>query len=197
MTGVIDLLRHGEVDGALCLGGGCDAPLNAAGWARMRAVCGDATPPWQAIASSPLSRCAAYARELAGQRQLPLTLDPRLSELGFGAWEGQPWDELYATHGEALRAFQRAPGRHPAPGGEHYADFERRVNAAWLELGEAVQSQHWLVVCHAGVIRAILRQVLDIPLTRLFHIEVPHGCLTRLALDEEGAARLVFHGPRP
>jgi len=41
--------------------------------------------PWQAIASSPLSRCADFARELAARHGLPLEIDARLIELGFGA----------------------------------------------------------------------------------------------------------------
>lgn len=197
MSGVIDLVRHGETEGNLCLGNGCDLPLSAAGWARMRALGDDAAAPWQAIVSSPLLRCRAFAEELAGQLERPLRIDPRLAELGFGAWEGQPWSDLYADHGEALMAFQREPGINPAPGGETYGDFESRVHAAWRELGQAQQHSHVLVVCHAGVIRAILRQVLEMPLAALFRIEVPQGCLTRLALDGHGGTRLVRHGVKP
>lgn len=195
MSGVIDLLRHGEVDGGLCLGSGCDAPLSEAGWGRMRAVCGDAAPPWQAVVSSPLLRCRAFAEELAGQIDLPLRIDRRLSELGFGAWEGRSWADLYANHGEALLQFQRKPGDNPAPGGEPYLNFERRVGEAWRELCREAENRHCLAVCHAGVIRAVLRQVLEMPLASLFRIEVPHGGLTRLACEADGAARLVFHQP--
>lgn len=195
MSGIIDLLRHGEVDGGLCLGNRCDPPLSTAGWARMRAICDPA--PWQTVVSSPLLRCRAFAEELAGPTGLPLRIDERLVELGFGNWEGRPWSELYAAHGEALMAFQREPGTNPAPGGENYANFERRVRDAWHELCREAENRHCLVVCHAGVIRAILRQVLDMPLAALFRIDVPPGSLTRLALDGHGGARLVLHGVKP
>jgi len=192
MSCIIDLLRHGEVDGGLCLGNASDPPLNARGWSQMR----DATSinaGWQAVVSSPLQRCRAFAEELAARLDLPLRIDARLAELGFGAWEGRPWTELYASHAEALLRFQRTPGDNPAPGGEHFADFEGRVRMAWAELGHQGENRQVLVVCHAGIIRAILRQVLEMPLTSLFRIDVPHGGLTRLVCEADGTARLVFH----
>jgi alpha-ribazole phosphatase/probable phosphoglycerate mutase len=192
----VDLLRHGEVDGGLCLGRGGDVPLNARGWSQLRAMLPE-RPPWTGIATSPLLRCAEFAGELAGRLGLELRVDGRFSELGFGAWEGRPWSELYERHGGQLLDFQRRPDRNPAPGGEHYTDFERRVAAAWADLLGLPGKRHWLVVTHAGPIRAILRRVLEFPASRLFGIEVPHACLSRIVQDGEDAPRLVFHGGRP
>jgi alpha-ribazole phosphatase len=195
---VIDLLRHGEVDGALCLGGEYDAPLNARGWAQLRAVppSNGAAPPWSGIISSPLLRCAEFARELARNHDLPLIFETRFRELGFGTWEGRSWESLYQSEGERLLAFQRNPSVNPAPGGEDYSDFERRIADAWSELLQAAQGRHWLLVTHGGAIRVLLRQMLEIPSANLFRIEVPHGCLSRLQHDGGGATRLIFHGGR-
>ncbi|QXP82676.1 alpha-ribazole phosphatase family protein [Methylococcus sp. Mc7] len=192
----IDLLRHGEVDGGLCLGRGCDVPLNARGWLQLRAMLPE-RPPWTGIATSPLRRCAEFAGELAGRLGLELRVDERFSELGFGEWEGRPWSELYDRHGEQLLDFQRRPDWNPALDGEHYPDFERRVAAAWEDLLGLPGERHWLVVTHAGTIRAILRRVLEFPTTRLFGIDVPPACLSRIVRDGEDAPRLVFHGGRP
>ncbi|MEW6036640.1 MAG: alpha-ribazole phosphatase family protein [Pseudomonadota bacterium] len=192
----VDLLRHGEVDGGLCLGRGWDVPLNGRGWSQLRAMPPE-PPPWTGIATSPLLRCAEFAGELAGRLGLELRVDERLSELGFGDWEGRPWSEVYDHHGEQLREFQRRPDRNPAPGGEHYPDFERRVAAAWEDLLGLPGERHWLVVTHAGTIRAILRRVLEFPASRWFGIDVPHACLSRIVRDGDDAPRLVFHGGRP
>ncbi|MDD2769045.1 MAG: alpha-ribazole phosphatase family protein [Methylococcus sp.] len=191
----VDLLRHGEVDGSLCLGRRWDVPLNERGWSHMRAMLPE-SPPWTGVISSPLLRCAAFAEELAELHGLEFRLDERLSELGFGAWEGRSWSDLYATDGGRLLAFQRCPEESPAPGGEAYADFERRVGAAWDELLAAPGGGHWLVVTHAGTLRAILRRVLELPLSRLFSLEVPHACLSRIVCDGDDAPRLAFHGGR-
>ena len=192
----IDLLRHGEAAPGLCLGAEFDAPLTKTGWSQMRTVLAWKQPPWDGVVSSPLLRCAAFAEELAGLYGLPLKLDPRLRELGFGAWEGRSWSALYRQEGEHLIDFQNNPGFNPAPGGEHYADFEGRVNAAWGDLLDMAQGNHWLVVTHAGVLRVILRRVLGFPVERLFSLHVPYAGLTRIEQKGEHPTRLVFHGSR-
>jgi Fructose-2,6-bisphosphatase len=191
----IDLLRHGEVEGGRCLGGHTDEPLSTYGWFQMRSVLSREPPPWEGIISSPLERCAAFAREVAKRWGLKLRLEPRFREIGLGSWEGRPWLELFERESSRLGEFWRNPVRNPAPGGEDYPDFERRVVEAWEEEWRDLGcSRHWLVVTHAGTIRVILRQVLDLPVTRLFEIEVPYACLSRVRRDGKGAPRLVFHG---
>jgi len=194
---LLDLLRHGEAAPGLCLGREFDPPLTQRGWAQMRAAvsCG---LPWDGVVSSPSTRCAAFAEEVAGRLGLACTCDPRFRELGFGAWEGRDWGGLYAEAGERLVDFQRDPlglgGLNPAPGGEAYGAFEARVGQAWDGLLEAAAGGHWLLVAHAGVIRQILRRVLGIPPRRLFAIQVPHAGLTRIEQVPGCAPRLVFHG---
>jgi alpha-ribazole phosphatase len=190
----IDLLRHGEAAPGLCLGAEFDAPLTTTGWSQMRTVLARKQPPWDGIVSSPLLRCAAFAEELAGLCGLQLKLDSRLRELGFGTWEGRSWSALYRQEGEHLLEFQRNPGFNPAPGGEHYSDFEVRVNDAWSDLMEMAQDGHWLVVTHAGVLRTILRRVLGFPVERLFSLHVPYAGLTRIEQKGIHPTRLVFHG---
>ena len=192
----IDLLRHGEAAPGLCLGRDFDAPLTMAGWAQMRAVLGGAPPPWDGVLCSPLQRCAAFAEALG----LPLHFDPRWRELGFGAWEGRPWADLYQEQGERLLAFQRDPlaagGANPAPGGECYRAFEARIFSAWAEALTLAQGGHWLLVAHGGVLRTVLRRLLGFPPARLFAVQVPYACLTRIEQEGDGPPRLVFHAGR-
>lgn len=198
----LDLLRHGEVEGGICLGRHHDLPLNEKGWSQMRSVLKEPLP-WQFIVSSPSSRCKAFAEELAGRFRLPLRFEPRFREIGFGDWEGRTWADLYEAEGESLLAFQRNPSKNPAPKGEDYADFEKRVFQAWDELlktrlppfpkGEA-DSAHGLLISHAGTQRAILRKILNFPIDRLFQINLPHACLSRIYHDDSGLPHLVFHG---
>lgn len=194
---IIDLLRHGEAAPGLCLGRDFDAPLTELGWAQMRGAMRDSVLPWDGVLSSPSARCGAFAGELAGRHGLPWSVDPRFRELGFGAWEGRSWGELYAEEGDRLLDFQRDPlaagGLNPAPGGEGYGEFDDRIGQAWADLLKAVGGGHWLLVAHAGVIRTILRRVLGFPSRRLFAIQVPYAGLTRIAQEEGDSPRLVFH----
>ncbi len=192
----IDLLRHGEAAPGLCLGAAFDAPLTERGWSQMRNVLAWAPPPWQGVVSSPLLRCAAFAEELSEFHGLALKFDERLRELGFGAWEGRSWSDLYGQEGGQLFEFQRSPSFNPAPGGEDYHDFEARVADAWQDLLETAKGGHWLVVTHAGVLRTILRLVLGFPEERLFSLHVPYAGMTRIEQKDDYPSRLVFHGGR-
>ena len=56
--------------------------------------------------------------------------------------------------------------RHGEPAGaEPLADFVARVRAAWRSVVSTYAERHVLVVCHAGVIRAVMTQLLDAPLS--------------------------------
>ena len=92
MSGVsIDLLRHGDT-GQRSYRGQLDDALSEPGWSQLRAaVEGQA---WDAIVASTLQRCAAFARELANARGLPLRLDARLAEYHFGDWQGVPIEDI-------------------------------------------------------------------------------------------------------
>lgn len=194
---VIDLLRHGEPDGGQKFRGSVDDPLSVRGWEQMRAAVG-ADPQWQAIISSPLIRCAAFADELAERLELPLQIVPAFSEIGFGVWEGCSVAEVHEREPAALGRFWRDPVAHPIPGGEPLVDFDRRIRQAWAALLEEYRGQHVLLVTHGGVIRMVLRQLLDMPLQRIWRIEAPFASLTRIRIhcDPNAEPHLVFHNGR-
>jgi len=154
---VIDLLRHGEPVGGRCYRGQLDDALSEKGWRQMRAsVAG--YREWQAIVTSPLVRCAAFAHELGNVLGIPVHEDVRLMEIGFGAWEGKTADELRAADPECLQRFLTDPVAHPPAGAEPLAAFRARVAAAWQDLLERHYGRQVLLVGHAGVIRAVLRE---------------------------------------
>lgn len=191
----IDLIRHGEPVGGRKYRGWRDDPLSEKGWAQMRAAIGDHRP-WQVIVSSTLCRCADFARELAGRLDVPLELDEHLMEVGYGEWEGRTADELHAREPGIVRRLWRDPVVFRPPGAECLMQFRDRVMGAWDRVLARHHGKHILIVGHAGVIRMVLRHVLDMPLERVFRIHVPNAGLTRIRVDGRGAdtlARLVFH----
>lgn len=195
MVTVIDLLRHGEPVGGRRFRGSLDDPLSTLGWAQMWAAVGEHCP-WEAIVSSPLSRCAAFAQALAERYALPLEIEPELREIGFGAWEGRTAAEIDAATPEVLGRFWRDPLHHPPPDGEPLPRFQVRVTGAWIDLLERHAGRHLLIVGHGGMIRMVLRHVLEMPLTRLWRLEIPYGALSRVRVYGRGATAeplLVFH----
>lgn len=192
---ILDLMRHGEPVGGRKYRGQLDDPLNEKGWAQMRQAVGDRCP-WQAIISSPLSRCAGFSRELAGRHALPLEVDTRLVELGFGVWEGCTAEELNALDPGVLDRFRRNPLAYAPRDAEPLTEFRDRVIEAWDDLCRRHYGKHVLVVVHAGVIRMMVAHVLDIPLRHIFRLQVPSAGITRLRIEGAGDdlfPQLLFH----
>ncbi|QDH71869.1 histidine phosphatase family protein [Marilutibacter alkalisoli] len=174
----MELLRHGDT-GRQGFRGQLDDPLTADGFGQMRAAVADGS--WDALVSSPLRRCAAFARELASVRGLPLVLEPRLAEYRFGRWQGVPMDALARTEGEALARFWADPSVHPPPGAETLERFEARVAAALAEAASRFAGRRVLVVTHGGVIRLLLCRQRGLPWSAMAGLEVPHA--SRHVLD--------------
>jgi alpha-ribazole phosphatase len=149
------LLRHAPVEAAAGLCYGRTALSCAAEATQAVAVqIAPRLPPDIAIHSSPLQRCTTLARALVDERPaLPTAaIDPRLAEMDFGAWEGQPWDRIPRADFDAWMgdfADARA-GTH----GESTRFFMARVGEAWD--GWRTSQRDVLWVTHAGVIRAVL-----------------------------------------
>lgn len=168
----MDLLRHGDT-GQRSYRGQLDDPLTDIGWSQLRdAVVGR---DWDVIVSSSMQRCAAFARELARERGLPLALDARLVEYHFGHWQGVPIEDLAETQGEALGRFWSDPGANPPPGAETFAAFGQRLSAALDDIVRRHGGQRVLVITHGGAIR-LLRCIAEArDFGDMAGIDVPHA----------------------
>jgi alpha-ribazole phosphatase len=190
-TTTIDMIRHGEPEGGTLFRGWRDDPLSEAGWEQMRDAVGDHAP-WEQLITSPLLRCHEFARELEQRHGLPLLVEERLKEIGFGAWEGRKPDELYEEDPEEVGRFWSDPVKFPPADGESLLVFQERVVAAWQELIAQYQGKHLLLVAHGGVNRMLIAQVLGIPLSHLFRMDIPYAGISRILIND-GIPRLAFH----
>jgi alpha-ribazole phosphatase len=142
------LVRHPQPDVApgLCYGAS-DIAVPDAELARVHAaLAAQGLPGDLPVVSSPLRRCALQAERLAPDR---VTLDARLAEMDFGAWELRPWSAIPRDDVDAWTADLL----HYRPGGaENVLDVARRVRAFVDDL----RTQSALVVCHAGTIRLLM-----------------------------------------
>lgn len=180
----IDLLRHGKTQAGNVYLGNTDVPLSGHGYRQMEAALLDA-PRYHSVLSSPLSRCAAFARDFAQQRNLPLHYDARFQEMDFGAWEGCSAAQIADIDAIALENFWRDPLACPPPEAEPLLSFHARVLAAWNELPARYPNQHLLLVTHGGVMRIILCHLQQRPLSELLNLQVPHAALHRISVERE------------
>lgn len=139
------LVRHPAPDVApgVCYGSS-DIPAAGAALAAGHADLAPQLAPLLArgvhLYSSPLQRCTALASLLG-----PHTLDARLAEMDFGAWELRPWTDIPHAEVDAWAAdlLDYRPG-----GGETVREVAARVQSFLDDL------QHdAIVVCHAGTMR--------------------------------------------
>ncbi len=149
MTSLL-LIRHGATawNASGRLQGRADIGLSAEGRAEVkgwRVPAAFAEARWLA---SPLRRARETAALLTDRS---VTLEPRLIEMDWGAWEGLRAAELGAAElaaNEALGLDFRPPG------GERPRDVAERIGALVVEL--AADPSPVVAVCHKGVIRAAL-----------------------------------------
>jgi alpha-ribazole phosphatase len=140
------LVRHPQPDVApgLCYGAS-DVPVIDTELGRVHAALVQRGLPALPVYASPLQRCALLAERLAPGR---VTLDARLAEMDFGAWELRPWADIPRADVDAWTADLL----HYRPGGaENVLDVARRVQAFAADL----RTSSALVICHAGTIRLL------------------------------------------
>lgn len=190
----IELLRHGEPLGGRRYRGQLDDALSERGWAQMWTAVGERSD-WQQIVTSPLSRCHAFARALGERHRLPIRVDARFAEIGFGAWEGKTRAELEQLEPGQVGRFLGDPVTHRPPGAEPLDAFITRVQAGLNDLLADCAGQSVLVIAHAGVIRAVMASVLQIPPAAMYRIYVANAGITEIRTDGERGFSLVSHGP--
>ena len=121
--------------------------------------------------SSPSLRCSKLAEALAMGRTVQV--EPRLREVHFGAWEGQPWSDISRL---AIDDWARDPFGFQFPEGESVPDFIERCRSALHDLPEQT-----LVITHAGVIRTFLHLCHQLPLAEAYARRVPFGSVQWLS----------------
>lgn len=155
----ITLLRHGETVAPKNLNGATDVALSALGKQQMLDAASKLSDI-DCIVTSPLQRCLTMAQAIASQWQVPLSIEKQISEMNFGDWDGQPFDELYQQYPTQMDKFWRTPWDITVPNGEQLSNFQRRIDEVWQR--QLTQQRNALVVCHGGVIRYLIAKILNL-----------------------------------
>jgi len=134
------------------------------------------TPSIERILASPALRCRKLAMSIAKRDGVEITYDERLWEMHMGDFEGMLWKDIDR---ETSAKWFEDPFNNATPGGESFADVQKRV----LEALEAADMKTG-IICHAGVIRATqmawegktFREVFDVmpPYAEPVRIVPPH-----------------------
>ncbi len=145
---------------------------------------------FDAVYASPLQRCTklAHGLELGGvqwqdrtQNQAEIQVDDRLKELHFGDWEMQAWD---AIPREIFDVWANDYAHLSPPNGESFSQLHQRAKSFIEEVGSHSHGKNIAVITHGGVIRAMLAEVLNMPLKGLFRMAIDHASVTQISFDD-------------
>ena len=139
--------------------GQTDIPLDDEGLAQARALAAHlGGERFDRAYTSDLVRARATAETIVAGRAGSLIALPELREMHFGQWEGLTWDEIVARWPELDVANEKIPMYYTAEGGESWDELGTRVEAALRRVTSEMQpDDRALIVCHAGVLHAIVR----------------------------------------
>jgi broad specificity phosphatase PhoE len=189
------LVRHGEtaLNAESRYQGRIDPPLSARGLeqaARLRtlftrgfdepsASMAPRPSSWE-VHVSPALRCRQTAA--AALPHVHASIDARVAELDFGAFDGRTYEENLAAHGDVFRAWLSDPWGVRPPDGETLAEMRARVHA-WLDSLE--RNVNVIAITHGGPIRVVLARLLRIPFADTWEIEVSPGDALSVPLDDD------------
>ena len=158
-------IRHGETDANVNgqLEGATDRPLNATGQAQAQALAArllSENRPIQVIYSSSLTRARQTAAALAtALGELPVQVDPDLSEYRLGEWDGLTLEEL---RDEKQMWVRMASDPHFAPpGGESAMQFGLRLVRAVRAILSRHPGQTVAIFSHGGALATVLALLLE------------------------------------
>jgi probable phosphoglycerate mutase len=191
VTRTLILVRHGVTDWNRDgrFQGHRDPPLTADGRAQARLLAERlARDPQERparIVSSPLARAAQTAEDIAAAltggagRELGLSTDARLMEIGQGAWEGRTHAELAVEDAARYAAWRRAAGGRQPPGGEPISAAFERVGGV---LEELLAADGWplCIVSHGGTLRLAARHLLGLQPRRAWAMDLDNASVSTL-----------------
>jgi probable phosphoglycerate mutase len=129
--------------------------------------------------SSPLSRAREtmeIMRGVLGMQAAGYRIEPRLTEISFGEWEGLTYAEVMARDPDIVAKREADKWQFLPPGGENYRQVARRVGAWYATL-----ERDTVVCAHGGTGRALLALLGIAPPEEAVHHEIDQGVVYELA----------------
>lgn len=158
-TSIFGLLRHGETEWNTQkrIQGFCNSPLTAKGISQTKEWAGTLQQwEWDQIYASDLGRVKQTVGFLNESLQLPTFFDKRLREQNWGEWEGLTIPAIKRDYKEELKKRVSLGWGFSAPGGETRSSILERVFKALQSISKNHPGKKTIIVCHQGVIKAIL-----------------------------------------
>jgi broad specificity phosphatase PhoE len=159
------LIRHGETawNKDEVFRGRFDVELNERGREQARLTAGVFSGlVIAAVYSSPLNRAYDTASEIARPHGLPVVIDPALTDIDFGSWQGLSHHQVMQQCPGVYRLWSVAPHKVRFEGGESLDDVRNRALQTIRQLSGRYAGQNVVVVSHRVVNKVLLCAMLGL-----------------------------------
>ena len=174
MTTRLHLVRHGQTDWnrELRYQGQLDTTtLNQTGLAQALGIAQTLQgETFTALYTSPLQRAQQTAHILSAALHTPLHIDPRLTEVNHGAWQGRCVAEIQQDLPQEGDPRLLDPLNGRAPGGESLVEVYQRMAAAADDYAANHPGQAVLIVSHGVSIATLICKASSIPLNQVYSL---------------------------
>ena len=185
------LVRHGETElnSAERYWGQSDVKLSPLGFRQAERLHDRlATEKIDAVYSSDLQRALATAKIIASGHRLNVTICAELREINFGELEGLNFEEISQRFPEFTAKWRvQRDTDIEFPGGESLAQLHSRVGNFVGRLQKGKAEETVLVVAHAGVLRSLICQLMEMELRYIYRIRLDLASLSIVETYPEGA----------
>lgn len=195
------IIRHGETDWNVQrrFQGRSDIPLNEEG-RRLARITSEALRdvPFARIYTSPLKRAYETAMLIKGERDIPVTIEPRIIEIGFGEYEGLCCGkDNYNIPAPAFMNFFEKPEAYKPPRGAEGIDELRARTADFLQ--EIVHNKNMendiiLVSTHGAALRGLLSNINNIGIEEFWKGGVHRNCAVTIVDVKDGQMVIAEEG---
>jgi broad specificity phosphatase PhoE len=176
------LVRHAEVEERYhnVFGGRIDMELSARGHEQASALAGYLRGKLDALYVSPMKRVHQTVASLVQNGGPAPVVREALREVDFGDWTGMHWTEVQAKYGVSAFDWLDQIECAGIANAECAQTLRSRVEPLLNEILRQHQGQRVVLVCHGGVIRALLAILLQLPLPKLAAFEIDYASVTQV-----------------
>jgi broad specificity phosphatase PhoE len=183
------LIRHAEVEERYhrVFGGRIDMGLSPRGKEQAAALARYLLlTPFAAVYASPMQRVQqTLAPFLVNGTPKPVVL-PGLREVDFGDWTGLNFQQIEAKYQVSVSSWLEQLEKGGIANAERLASLDARLGDCLRQVLSQHAGQRVAIACHGGVIRGLLRLLLDLPLSRMSSFEVDYASITQVEMFPSG-----------
>lgn len=137
------------------------------------------------VITSPLERTVQTGEIINRYHQAPQTTDESFLEWQMDSWQGYFFDELSEEFPAEFKLWREDPSQHVDFGGESLTEVAARTYQGLLRCLKKYPGKNLLIVSHGDPIRALVAQILDVPLSNIRSFEIKNGGVTTLVCKNE------------